>query len=161
MDALALIALLFIIITLKKRMEENAPIQYPVNPMIVRMDKMGDGHYGRKRTNHIHQGTDFRVDEGQPVHSPITGVITRQAYPYEGDKKYTGVHISDGIHTIKIFYMQPTPGIIGQAVKAGQVIGKAQAISKKYGGGMKDHIHLEVWKGGDTLNPLGFFNLLP
>jgi hypothetical protein len=55
---------------------------------------------------------------------------------------------------IKMFYMHLIPDIIGEHVKAGQKIGVAQAISRKWGNNMKDHVHVEVWNPqGETFDP--------
>ena len=56
----------------------------------------------------------------------------------------------------KFFYVIPTL-LIGQTVAQGKIIATAQAISKKYGSAMKDHIHVEVRKNNNLLDPAKFF----
>lgn len=89
------------------------------------------------------------------IYTPIEGIINRVAYPYADDSRYSGLEITgSGPHegyTIKIFYL--LPGAVGKAVKKGDVVGVAQSISKKYGGGMQDHIHLELRHKGELLDP--------
>lgn len=128
----------------------------------IRMDSAGSGRFGSSRSGGTrkHAGVDLLVTKGQPVFAPLNGTITRQAYPYANDRKFTGLHLttSDGFK-VKIFYMQPLPGIIGKAVKAGDQIGTAQDISEKYSSRMKPHIHVEIYKGTTLLNPEEFFNI--
>jgi len=134
-----------------------------LSSMKIRVDASGNGHYGASRDggSRGHNGVDLLVTKGQPVFAPFAGTITKQAYPYSDDRKYTGVHLTrpDGLK-IKVFYMLPKPGIIGKSVSAGEEIGRAQAISEKYGAPMKDHVHVEVWNNGTLENPEEFFNLL-
>ena len=130
--------------------------------MKIRKDASGDGHYGASRSGGTrpHNGVDLLVTKGQQVFAPFSGTITKQAYPYADDRKYTGIHLTrqDGVK-LKVFYMLPKTGIIGKSVNAGDIIGTAQAISEKYGPPMLDHIHLEIWKNGKVTNPQEFFGL--
>jgi murein DD-endopeptidase MepM/ murein hydrolase activator NlpD len=144
----------------RKKMSSALVSILPV--MKIRKDASGDGHYGASRSGGTrpHNGVDLLVTKGQQVFAPFSGTITKQAYPYADDRKYTGVHLTrqDGVK-LKVFYMLPKTGIIGKSVNAGDIIGTAQAISEKYGPPMKDHIHLEIWKDGKVTNPQEFFNL--
>lgn len=128
-----------------------------VQPQTLRVDAQGSGAYGASRSGHIHEGVDLLVSPGQAIRAPFAGVITRVAYPYASDLRWKGVEIAgagawDG-YRAKIFYMEPQPGIVGQSVSPGQMIGTAQNISSKYGGGMLDHIHVELWRGSENLDP--------
>ena len=128
----------------------------------IRMDASGSGRFGSSRGggSRLHNGVDLEVIKGQPIYAPFAGTITKQAYPYADDRKFTGLHLTraDGIK-VKMFYMLPKPGLIGKAVTAGQEIGRAQDISEKYGAPMKPHIHVEVWNGNTLMNPEEFFNI--
>jgi murein DD-endopeptidase MepM/ murein hydrolase activator NlpD len=128
----------------------------------IRMDASGSGRFGSSRGggSRLHNGVDLEVTKGQPIYAPFAGTITKQAYPYADDRKFTGLHLTrqDGIK-VKMFYMLPKPGLIGKAVTAGQEIGRAQDISEKYGAPMKPHIHVEVWNGNTLMNPEEFFNI--
>lgn len=59
-----------------------------------------------------------------------------------------------------MWYLTPTVKP-GQEISRGQAIGKAQKISTKYGKGMIDHVHLEVWPGGQSpaIDPAPLFGL--
>lgn len=116
----------------------------PTSTGAIRLcDTHGCGTYGAKRGNRIHQGEDYKVAPGENVYSPITGKITRIAYPYASDMSYKGVEIKSEDYTVKIFYMQLTVAV-GTVVAAGSKIGVAQNIAAKYSPGMQNHIHVEV-----------------
>jgi len=110
----------------------------------IRNDPAGHGHYGASRGNKVHQGVDDICVPGQGVMAPISGQVSRKAYPYT-DKSYGGLLIQGQRMAVKVFYFEPLPGIVGKIIKMGDVIGTAQDISKRYPGkGMTPHIHREI-----------------
>lgn len=118
----------------------------------LREDSSGSGRFGASRGNRTHKGVDLEVTKGEEVYSPFSGVIVRTTRPYADDAKYKGIVLkSDSGIEMKIFYMNPS--VSSGRVSKGQVIGYAQAISEKYGGSMKDHIHVEIRKKGILQNP--------
>lgn len=109
----------------------------------IRVDAAGDGHFGTSRNGRTHKGVDFECIEGQNVVAPCAGIVTRQARPYP-DGDLLGVVINSNGNMLTMFYMQPDLSLLGHYVEAGQVIGKAQAVSKRYPNqGMKDHVHTQ------------------
>lgn len=116
-------------------------------------DKYGSGNYGAGRGNRIHRGADYICVSGQDVVSPIFGTVVRIARPY---KKigYSGLLIRNSGIEIKLFYLKPSVKIVGTNVNAGDKIGIAQDISKKYPG-MIPHIHLQI----DSIDPELLINL--
>lgn len=131
-------------------------VQYPK----LRDDKQGDGRFGSSRGSRKHNGLDLVVTPGETIFSPIAGKVIRHTMPYDNDSRYSGLHIQDENYLIKIFYMLPSVKP-GQYVTRGQAIGTAQKISTKYGGGMIDHVHVEVWPGGvePAVDPGPFFGV--
>lgn len=139
-----------------------API---VRPLGLRSDPMGNGVFRASRAGgkRKHNGFDLLVNENQEVFAPTDGLVARVAYPYGTGEKWHGVEILlSGVwsgYSLKIFYMVPLwPGrgpsaIIDQPVQRGQLIGHTQGIARKYGNGMKNHIHVEVRHGKECFNP--------
>lgn len=128
-----------------------------VQPPRLRVDGSGNGAYGSPRGDHSHEGVDLLVLPGQQIFSPFEGVVTRVAMPYADDSRWLGLEIAgsgvwEGFRT-KVFYIEPVVGIVGQTVGRGDLVGYAQDISRKYGGDMKDHIHVELWNGNTNLDP--------
>lgn len=111
---------------------------------VVRVDNAGSGYFGACRGDRFHNGIDECCTPGQWVKAPVHGRVIRHAYPY-ADRSYDGVLIRNPDMAVKIFYFEPDDWIMGTVVKAGDRIGIAQDISKRYPGqGMKPHIHVEA-----------------
>ena len=129
----------------------------------IRSDGYGNGRFGASRDQgkRQHEGIDLVVTPGESILSPITGKIVRYAYPYPDDPRYSGVHIQNDEYLVKMFYLSPVLVKPGQQVTQGQAIGTAQKISTKYGSGMIDHVHVEVWLNGTNkaIDPAPLFGL--
>src|SRR5690606_9579746 len=113
-------------------------------------DPLGCGSFGARRGTHTHQGIDIVAAPGEDIFSPITGKVTRVAYPYASDLSYTGVEIVNEKYRVKMFYMSLTDAI-RKTVLAGEKIGRAQNVRAKQGAAMTNHVHIEV---RDSLNRL-------
>lgn len=124
---------------------------------IRQCDPFGCGTFGASRGNRKHEGEDYAVSPGETIFSPISGTVTRIAYPYASDMSYKGVEIKNDELTVKIFYMVATAKI-GSKIKAGDILGTAQNIAAKYGSAMVNHIHVEIRnKAGKLIQPSTLF----
>lgn len=119
----------------------------PTGTNTIRQDSVGNGHYGAKRGNRRHKGVDYVGTPGKKAVSPITGIITRDSKPYPG--KWSGCIIEGPEITVRLFYIDLDPGMIGEAVFQGDRIGIIQDISEKYGPKCIPHVHIQI----DKLNP--------
>lgn len=116
----------------------------PTGSNIIRVDSMGDGHYGSRRgPDRKHTGSDYEGIVGQPVVAPISGLVVRVARPYS-DQPFLGLVIKGRDMTVKMFYFSPLEEIIGASISEGMVIGHMQDIRTMHGPDMKPHIHLEI-----------------
>ena len=120
----------------------------------VRMDPMGDGHFGMSRGAKKHNGVDFIATPGQAVFSPIDGKVVRKILAYENDSYY-GIEIEGKRATVSLLYLQPLRGIVGSTIKKGEIVGTAQDISKRYNKSMIPHIHMRI----DRCDPLLFIGM--
>ncbi|GEM_PF-1318791 len=113
--------------------------------MKIRNDPAGFGYYGAPRGPHrYHKGVDICCVPGDPVLAPIAGKIVRVARPYTG-RDLSGVLMRNKELALLLFYFEPTPGLVGEYVRQGQVIGLCQDVTKHYPGqGMTAHLHLQV-----------------
>jgi hypothetical protein len=128
----------------------------------IRNDKGGAGTFGARRTKsngkggvieYTHEGVDYKCLPGQTIFMPFTGKIEREARPY-AEGPYSGLVITSKRLSIKIFYIEPYPEIIGKSVKIGMPIGKAQDISLKYkDSGVTPHVHVQI----EACDPEFFF----
>ena len=166
-----LIALIFVALAIwsfnfNKEVETKIEVAYQdaqngkffpiVKPLAIRSDSSGAGHYHASRSggSRKHNGIDLLVQEGQIVYAPFDGTILRKAYPYANDKKWEGfvLKADSGNMELKVFYVLLTASV-GNKVKKGTPIAKAQKISKKYSPSMKDHIHVEIWVNNTNIDP--------
>ena len=122
--------------------------------LIIRNDVKGNGDYLSARGDRLHYGIDYLAKEGEDVIAPETGVLTRVAFPYSTDYSYEGfVFQGDSGIEYKVFYASAWEQLIGQRVQKGHVLAQVQNIAEKYGGGMKNHIHIETKEEGKFINP--------
>ena len=120
--------------------------------MIARWDKRkgrgcdgeGSGAFAAPRGSKRHKGFDYRFTKGEIVTSPVDGIVTRLGYAYK-DEPYRLIEILShkGYLLWRFLYVDPIVSP-GNRVEAGQTIGTAQAISRKYGRKMTDHVHVEI-----------------
>ncbi|MCK5041485.1 MAG: M23 family metallopeptidase, partial [Sphingomonadales bacterium] len=130
----------------------------------MRNDNYGFGHFGAPRTSNssnrkTHNGTDYLAEADQEVRACISGKVSKIGYPYASDLQYRYVEITnDDGYSVRHFYVFPASDIdVGTKVKQGQAIGQCQNLAKKYRG-MKNHVHVEIKKDGELLNPEGLIN---
>jgi murein DD-endopeptidase MepM/ murein hydrolase activator NlpD len=117
----------------------------------IRSDAGGDGHHGAPRGARLHDGLDLKVEVGQKILAPHDGYIRRRSYPYGDDVRWHGLVLEHKRITTTIWYMEPLENIIRREVKAGDLIGYAQDISKKEGyDKVTPHIHLRI----ENIDPL-------
>jgi len=93
---------------------------------ILREDVQGSGLFQAKRGDRKHNGVDIRVNKGQEIFTPIEGYVDRESIPYQNDQRWKGLKI-DGTgrhsaYSLKIWYFEPTNGIIDTFVQQGQVM---------------------------------------
>jgi len=130
---------------------------FPLRKMIIRNDTAGSGNFWKSRIGRYHEGIDLLCEKGETVFAPISGMIERKAYPYGSDKRFEGCVIKNATTEIKLFYMVCSK--VGQNVEKGDIIGVCQAISTKYGEGMKNHLHIEIRQDNVLINPETIYNI--
>jgi len=122
-------------------------------------DEQGQGHYGAPRGKRTHKGIDIITEKEMPVYAVESGVVTKIGYPYNPDDKkkghlrYVQVSTRDAYKT-RYFYVTPWVRV-GDEITAGDVIGESQGLCDIYPG-ITDHIHFEVKKDGEYINPNEF-----
>ena len=114
------------------------------NKLVRNCDPYGCGNFGAGRGSRDHLGEDFVVVENQPIYSPISGKVIRESIPYANDPTYRGILIQNERYEVKMFYLKPNLSLIGKSINAGDVVGYAQNISKKYGASMIPHVHVQI-----------------
>ena len=117
----------------------------PTGSLEVRgSDKHGSGAFKSGRSSRPHYGVDLVSLPGQSIVAPHSGIIKRSIIVYPNTQKYKGLEVIGDECISHLYYITPKPGIVGQEVKQGDVIGFTQDISEKYEG-ITIHIHWQIF----------------
>jgi murein DD-endopeptidase MepM/ murein hydrolase activator NlpD len=114
-----------------------------------------DARFGAPRVGHTHQGQDILAAEGTPVVAPRPGVVYWRAYQAGGAGYYVVVRGDDRRDYVFMHFEEGSTAVVkGQAVTAGQLLGKVGATGDASG----PHLHFEIWRGawqadGEAIDP--------
>jgi murein DD-endopeptidase MepM/ murein hydrolase activator NlpD len=100
----------------------------------------------------FHKGIDFEADVGDPVLAVADGVVS-----YSGPRSGYGnvIEIDHGNgYVTRYAHNSRLERHIGELIRAGQEIAKAGSTGRSTGA----HVHLEVWKNGQVVNPRNFLS---
>lgn len=106
----------------------------------------------------LHQAMDFGAPAGTNVLAAVDGTITSIVTSDVLDYAIIEISHADNITTVYKF-VDPAAGLkVGQTVNRGQVIGTiAPASGRENADG--DHLHFEVYKSGEIVDPDDYLNL--
>lgn len=117
-----------------------------------RPDNFGSGHFNAPRGDHFHNGEDLAAWVGSIVLSNIAGRVTKIGYPYGDDLSFRYVQVTSGSGLdYRFFYVNPSVKV-GDNIKVDDELGTVQDLNKRYDG-ITPHIHFEVKKSGEYLDP--------
>jgi hypothetical protein len=106
-------------------------------------DPGGDGAFGASRCSRLHAGRDYLANPKANISAPCDGRVARIGQCYPDDPTYKLVEIAHEIALVRVLYIEPCVKQ-GDVVQVGQTIGYAQDVAARYGGGMQNHVHLDV-----------------
>lgn len=120
-------------------------------------DAFGDGYFGSGRGGHkVHRGMDFAYEPDALVRSPMPGpsLVTKLGYPYSDDLSFRYIELmsQNRLYIMRLFYVKPSVQP-GDTVWKDDAIGTSQDIASRYGSGMVNHVHLEVYVEPRLLMP--------
>lgn len=139
-------------------------------------DKHGSGAFGASRGDRIHKGIDYACYPGSRCLSVTCGKVTKIGYPYSQEDPKIGwpkwkvkkhnlkkamryVQITDSKdYHLRYMYLDPTV-ILGQEVKVDDILGITQDLITVYPG-MTGHVHFDVKKDGEYINPNDYFDMI-
>ncbi|MGP8214236.1 MAG: M23 family metallopeptidase [Bacteroidia bacterium] len=104
------------------------------------------------KTMHFHTGVDFAASEGTPIYATGDGVVERADNTEEGYGNHVVINHGFGYETL-YGHMSRMAVTVGQKVKRGQIIGYVGCTGLCSG----DHVHYEVIKNGEKVNPIDYF----
>jgi len=119
-------------------------------------DVYGAGAFGASRGGGTrrHRGADYVAEPGEVVRAPITGIVQRIGFAYRGDERYRYVELTseDQTRDVRVLYVGPLVEL-GAVVRAGEPIGRAQDLSRRYPRGITNHVHVEMRENGALADP--------
>ncbi len=99
----------------------------------------------------MHQGIDFAAATGTPIVAPADGVVV-EARRWGGYGNWLRVRHSNGLETGYAHLSRFAAGMRpGQRVSQGQVIAYVGSTGASTG----PHLHYEIWRNGQRINPSG------
>ena len=104
------------------------------------------------KTSEFHPGMDFACPEGTPIYATGDGIVERSDNTAQGYGNHVVINHGYGYETL-YGHMTKTNCVVGQKIKRGQVIGFVGST----GLSTAPHVHYEVWKNGEKVNPINFY----
>ena len=100
----------------------------------------------------MHNGMDFTAPRGTPIFASGDGVVTRADNRSSGYGKH--IRIEHGYGYLSLYaHLSKYNVTKGQKVKRGDLIG----FVGNTGRSQAPHLHYEVWKDGEKINPINFY----
>lgn len=124
---------------------------WPVQGEYRISSKFGKRHHPLRKKVAWHRGVDIAAPKGTPILSPSQGEVR-----FAGWKKGYG-------RTVDIDHGQGWMSRYAHAshilVRKGEQVSPGQLIAKvgQSGAATGDHLHFEIWKNGQPLNPMSFY----
>jgi murein DD-endopeptidase MepM/ murein hydrolase activator NlpD len=135
---------------------ENKPFDFPLNIP----QKITATFHSKNYKNEFgieHNGVDFFAPQGTPLFAPADGVVSKVASNGFGYSYFIIKHNNDFFtvygHLSKILVKK------GDIIKRGEMIGNTGGTPGARGAGFftsGPHLHFEVFRGGEFLDPMGF-----
>ena len=100
----------------------------------------------------MHKGMDFTAPRGTPIYASGDGKVTRADNRSSGYGKH--IRIDHGYGYLSLYaHLSKYNVSKGQKVKRGDLIG----FVGNTGRSQAPHLHYEVWKDGEKINPINFY----
>lgn len=135
-----------------KEMMRILPTYWPTDSARVtsQFGKRSDPFSGRLT---VHSGLDIGGQTGDPIYAAADGTVTDTGYS-SARGNYATIKHPSGLQTIYM-HMKKTTAAKGDVVKQGDKIGLLGSTGRSTG----PHLHIEVIKGGVTVDPLIYLTI--
>jgi len=138
----------------KEKLLMSIPAIQPINN--EDLTRMASGYGWRSdpftKARKMHYGMDFSSPKGTPVYASGNGVVTRADNNSSGYGKH--IRIEHGYGYLSLYaHLSQYNVKKGQKVKRGDLIGFVGSTGRSEG----PHLHYEVWKDTDRINPINFY----
>ncbi len=138
----------------KEKLLAAIPAIQPINN--EEMTRMASGYGWRSdpftKARKMHWGMDFTAPRGTPVYASGDGVVTRVDNRASGYGKH--IRIDHGYGYMSLYaHLSKYNVKRRQKVKRGDLIGFVGSTGRSEA----PHLHYEVWKDGNKINPINFY----
>lgn len=138
----------------KEKLLASIPAIMPIN---IKYLKHAAGGYGWRthpiyKTQEFHAGMDFTAEQGTPIYATGDGVIERADATAQGYGNHVVIYHGYGYQTL-YGHMSKMATQPGKQVKRGDLIGYVGSTGLSSG----PHVHYEVIKDGEKVNPINFY----
>lgn len=138
----------------KEQFLEKIPAIQPVRNEDLK--RMASGYGWRSdpftKARKFHYGMDFTAPRGTPVYASGDGTVARADHKSSGYGEH--IRIDHGYGYLSLYAHLSRYNVrAGQKVKRGDLIGYVGSTGRSEA----PHLHYEVWKDGERINPMNFY----
>jgi murein DD-endopeptidase MepM/ murein hydrolase activator NlpD len=111
----------------------------------------------------LHEGLDFSTIVGQDIVAPLSSRVrnfkgdTKPYYPMVQIYPLKNLPTFDYLEILYVDKPKEVKEDVFRNVKAGEIIGTAANLQDWYSPSVGPHVHLQIWKGKDKIDPTPFF----
>lgn len=138
----------------KQQLINSIPAIMPINNKFLRHAPSGFGWRTHPiyKSSEFHPGMDFASPEGTPIYATGDGTIERADNTAQGYGNHVVINHGYGYQTL-YGHMSKIATQVGKVVKRGELIGYVGST----GLSTAPHVHYEVVKNGEKVNPINFY----
>jgi murein DD-endopeptidase MepM/ murein hydrolase activator NlpD len=138
----------------KQQLINSIPAIMPINNKFLRHAPSGFGWRTHPiyKSSEFHPGMDFASPEGTPIYATGDGTIERADNTAQGYGNHVVINHGYGYQTL-YGHMSRIATILGKHVKRGELIGYVGST----GLSTAPHVHYEVIKNSEKVNPVNFY----
>jgi len=138
-------------------MSKKKPAELRQMPLIMPVAADIISGYGNRqqpihKTDKMHYGIDIKADMGTKVLATGDGVVVETGTKANGMGLFVTIRHNNE-YTTKYAHLSKANVNVGQWVKRGEVIG----LSGSSGLSKGPHLHYEIWKKGEPVDPINYF----
>lgn len=138
----------------KEKLLASIPAIMPINNKDLRHQAGGFGWRTHPiyKTPEFHPGMDFSAEQGTPIYATGDGVVEVADANAQGYGNHVVINHGFGYHTL-YGHMSKMAVKAGKKIKRGELIGYVGST----GLSTAPHVHYEVIKNGEKINPINFY----
>jgi hypothetical protein len=138
----------------KEKLIASIPAIMPVNNKYLKTAPSGYGwrNHPIYKTQKFHAGMDFTVEQGTPIYATGDGRIEVADAASQGYGNHVVINHGFGYQTL-YGHMSKIASKVGDIVKRGELIGYVGSTGLSTG----PHVHYEVIKNNEKVNPINFY----